>query len=529
MKRRFLAAEGGSMSVLFAVAMSLGCVLAAFAIDEASLYGERRELQSAVDLAALAAAGDPDAAGQRARQSLTLAGINGEPVVEPGRYVPDPALAVGARFIAGATPANAVRVALTQKGTLYFARWFTSSPAIGVEAVAAADPVVSFSIGSRLLRFDGGLANAVLDRLLGSDVSLTAASYEGLADAQVNLGGFLDALAGELDISAGTYADLLAAKADHGAIARALAAGLTGADRAAALTLGEHLGGNGKLPVGKLVAINASAGRAIGGGLGATRATVSALRLLAASAGLSDGTHQVALAVGASVPGLIGIATTLDIGEPMQGGSFYAVGAAGSLVRTAQVRLRLDATLGGGTALLNSAVKLPLQLDVASAEARIVAAACPKDGAANGTATIAVSPGIATLTLGGVPARLVDVAGLITVDATAPVALVAPAAKTVTFTPAEIAAGTVKTVGTTGAVTELADELIAHLDLDIRVLGLGLLPKPLLDAAIRALLVPLAPALDATIDTLLAGLGLHLGEADVVVHSVTCAAPVLVR
>jgi uncharacterized membrane protein len=308
-----------------------------------------------------------------------------------------------------------------------------------------------------------------------------------------------------------------------------MAAGLTGADRAAALTLGEHLGGNGKLPISQLVALGASAGRAIGGGLGATKATVSALRLLAASAGLSDGTHQVALAVGASVPGLIGIATTLDIGEPMQGGSFYAVGAAGSLVRTAQVRLRLDATLGGGTALLNSAVKLPLQLDVASAEARIVAAACPKDGAANGTATIAVSPGIATLTLGGVPARLVDAAGLITVDATAPVALAAPAAKTVTFTPAEIAAGTVKTVGTTGAVTELADELIAHLDLDIRVLGLGLLPKPLLDAAIRALLVPLAPALDKTIDLMLASLGLSLGEADVTVHSVTCTAPALVR
>jgi uncharacterized membrane protein len=229
------------------------------------------------------------------------------------------------------------------------------------------------------------------------------------------------------------------------------------------------------------------------------------------------------------VPGLVGIAAKLDVGEPMQGGGFYAVGPAGSTVRTAQVRLDLLATLGGGVALLNSAVKLPLTLEVASAEAHVVAATCPAAGEDNGSATLAVTPGIASLTLGGDPARLVNVAGLLTVDATAPVALVSPVPATVSFSPAEIGAGTIKTVATQGAATGLAAELVAHLALDIRVLGLGLLPKPLLDAAVRALLVPLAPALDTTIDLLLKSLGLSLGEADVTVHSVTCAAPVLVR
>jgi uncharacterized membrane protein len=529
MLRLFLRSEAGNMSVLFAVAMVLGCVVGALAVDEASLYAERRQMQSAVDLAALAAAGDPADATDRVRESLKAAGFTEEPVVTTGHYAPDPALAVGERFTAHGEPVNAVRVVLTRPGTLYFARGWSAPLEIGVEAVAAADPVVSFSIGSRLLRFDGGLANAVLNKLLGADISLTAASYEGLVDAQVNLLAFLDALATELDIGAGTYADVLSAEADHGQIARALAEALTGADRAAALALAGHIGHNGAVPIGKLVTLGTLAAKPIGSGLGATDATVSALQLLVASAALSDGTHQVALNVGASVPGLVGIAAKLEVGEPMQGGSFYAIGPADAVVRTAQVRLALLATLGGGAALLNSTVKLPLALNVASAEAHVVSATCPAAGEENGSATLAVTPGIASLTLGGDPARLVDVAGLLTIDATAPAALVSPIAATVRFSPAEIGAGTVKTVATSGAVTGLAAELVAHLALDIRVLGLGLLAKPLLDAAIRALLMPLAPALDQTIDLLLASLGLSLGEADVTVHSVTCAAPVLVR
>jgi uncharacterized membrane protein len=528
--KRFLADEAGNMSVLFAVAIVLGCIFGALAIDEASLYGERRQMQSAVDLAALAAATDPDEGQSRAETALADAGFAETPVVEAGHYEPDPDLAAGERFAVGEAPFNAVRVALHRQGTLYFARPWSAPPAIGVEAVAAAEPYVAFSVGSRLARLEGGVANAVLNALLGANVSLTAADYNGLVAADVDVFAFLDALAAELDVSAGTYADVLAAKADSGQIAAALAAVLDGSERAAATVLAKGLGGNGTLPVGKLISLGAWAQKPIGSGLGATFAKVSALELLAASAALSNGTHQLALNLGAAVPGLVGIETVLEIGEPPQGAGFYALGRSGTLVRTAQVRLQFVATLGGGAALLNSGVKLPLSLEVASAEAGIESASCPGDGQANGSARIWVKPGIARLLLGDAgSAQIVNVAGLLAVDATAPVELVSPDRRIVSFTPSDIAAGTVKTVQTSGFTRGMVAELIGGLELDIRVLGLGLLPKAVLDAAIRTLLAPLAPVLDNTIDMLLATLGLKLGEADVRVYAVTCGAPVLVR
>jgi uncharacterized membrane protein len=528
--KRFLADEAGNMSVLFAVAMVLGSVFGALAIDEASLYGERRQMQSAVDLAALAAATDPDSGQSRAETALADAGFAETPVVEAGHYEPDPNLAVGERFAVGEAPFNAVRVALRRQGTLYFARSWSVPPAIGVEAVATAQPYVAFSVGSRLARLEGGVANAVLNALLGADISLSAVDYNGLIDADVDLFAFLDALATELDISAGTYADVLAARADSGQIAAALADVLDGSERAAATVLAEGLGGNGTLPVGKLISLGAWAQKSIGNGLGATFANVSALELLAASAALSDGTHQLALNLGASVPGLVGIATTLEIGEPPQGAGFYAFGPSGTLVRTAQVRLKFLATLGGGATLLNSGVKLPLSLEIASAEAGVESGTCPSEGQENGSARIWVKPGIAKLLLGDAgSSRIVNVAGLLTVDATAPVELVSPTRQIVTFKPAEIAAGKTETVQTSGFVQGMVAGLVGGLDLDIRVLGLGLLPKAALDAAIRTLLAPLAPVLDKTIDMLLATLGLKLGEADVRVYAVTCGAPVLVR
>ena len=394
---------------------------------------------------------------------------------------------------------------------LFVNRWCILTPPDGTDA-AATDKLTQFWT------------------LLGANVSLSAVDYNGLVAADVDVFAFLDALATELHISAGTYADVLAAKADSGQISAALADVLDGTDRAAATVLAKGLGGNGTLPVGKLISLGAWAQKSIGSGLGATFAKVSALELLAASAALSDGTHQLALNLGAAVPGLVGIDTTLEIGEPPQGAGFYAFGPSGTLVRTAQVRLKFLATLGGGLALLNAGVRLPLSLEVASAEAGVESATCPGDGQTNGSARIWVKPGIARLLLGDAgSSQIVNVAGLLTVNATAPVELVSPDRRILTFTPAEIAAGTVKTVQTSGFVQGMVAGLIGGLSLDIRVQGLGLLPKAVLDAAIRTLLAPLAPVLDKTIDMLLATLGLKLGEADERVYAVTCGAPVLVR
>ena len=66
----------------------------------------------------------------------------------------------------------------------------------------------------------------------------------------------------------------------------------------------------------------------------------------------------------------------IAIGEPMQNSAWLAVGEAGTVVRTAQTRIKLNASvtlgnsnLGGGINLL--AVNLPLNVEVAYAEAKL--------------------------------------------------------------------------------------------------------------------------------------------------------------
>jgi len=110
---RFWADERGNVAILFALLLSLGTVVGALAVDEGALYLQRRELQAAVDLAAIAAAPDPAAGLDRARQSLAAAGLPGANAdalangatgiglsVEAGTYTPDAARAPAAAALA---------------------------------------------------------------------------------------------------------------------------------------------------------------------------------------------------------------------------------------------------------------------------------------------------------------------------------------------------------------------------------------------------------------------------------------------
>lgn len=203
--------------MLFAMAFAVSAVLGAVAVDAAALYHERRMIQNGVDLAALSAATDTVHATTIAQQSMVEAGLlatgssTGLTVVT-GNYNPDPAIAANLRFVAGKAPPNAVRVSFQRPGQLHFARGWARSPTVAASAIATVTPQVSFSIGSRLARLQGGIANGLLNALLGSSVSLTLADYNGLANVQVDLFRFLDSLALQLGITAGTYDDLLKAR-----------------------------------------------------------------------------------------------------------------------------------------------------------------------------------------------------------------------------------------------------------------------------------------------------------------------------
>ncbi|UYN99240.1 MAG: hypothetical protein KIT02_15160 [Devosia sp.] len=534
------------MAILFAAGFALSAAVSALAVDAAALYHERRVVQSVVDLAALTAARDPGRALDIAQTVLVDAGLLAGTdktglIVTPGHYAADPTLAADQRFAPGAGPVNAVRVHFEKPGTLYFASAFSTEPTIAASGIASVTPEVSFSLGSRLASLDGGIANAVLGQLLGTGLSLSVMDYNALASARVEALDFLDALALQLGLDAGTYDDLLSMQAGPGPIAAALKS-LTGGTANSALSALALDRSGSSLDLGKLIGLGQLGGLEIGSSDAALGMSLSVLEILSAAAALADGERQVSLNLGASLPGLASLKLDLAIGEPPQGGGWFTVGPAGTMVRTAQTRLRITAQLLGGAILLNAGVRLPIWLDLAHAEAQVISATCPEGGTDRGSAVIAVRPGAVHAAIGEMsaeqlksfgwlppaqPVRLIDVL-LLRVTASAQVEVARPEPVAVTFTSADIAEGRLKTVGTSGIATSIMTSLLGDLNLGVNVLGLGLASPAVIAQAVRGLVTPLAPVLDLTLDAVLDTLGLGIGEADVRVYGVRCTSPVLV-
>lgn len=352
---------------------------------------------------------------------------------------------------------------------------------------------------------------------------------------------------GRLGVTAGSYDDLLALSADHGTLAAALADLLGGVERTAMLKLAGSAGHNGAVPLRKLFDLGQLGQLAIGSGTGeGLTASISALELLGASAALGDGDRQVSLALTAGIPGLVGITASLAVGEPAQGGGWFAIGGVGTVVRTAQLRLRLVAEILGSGALVGAPIRLPLYLELAQAEAMVGAATCPTATAPSGTATILTRPGALRLMVGEVDggtfgdfnttpvvgrAQLAEVKLLgLTVLKVLASALVEVAQTTpipLDFSSGDISGGAVHTARTTTMATSLTGSLLDNLALDVPVLGLGLNLSSLA-TLLDTILSPLTPTLDLVLVRLLEALGLSLGEADVTVYGVRCTHPVLV-
>ncbi|MBZ9672541.1 hypothetical protein LB536_22675 [Mesorhizobium sp. ES1-3] len=265
-----------------ALSAPVALALAAVAIDEASIYTERREAQAMVDLAAITAAsninnvntavvttltdnGMPGVVVQGSGQTIPAAAGKTVVTVTQGRYASSTAN-VGQRFQAGVTPYNAVRVTLAKIPKRYFASSLIPTPVIGTQATASMTPQATFSVGSRLLSVNGGILNALLSGLLGGNISLSVMDYNGLISADVSVLSFVSALGAQLNITAGTYSDVLASKATIGQIATAMAnvPGLGNTAKVALQTIASKSTSTVKIPLSSLVDLG-SVGRLASG------------------------------------------------------------------------------------------------------------------------------------------------------------------------------------------------------------------------------------------------------------------------
>jgi len=518
-----------------AVFGALICVLAALAVDVGSMVLKGREVQGAADLSALAAAqtlSDPpertEAAARLTAQDnlIDLAGAR----VQRGVYTPDPRLKPRARFADGGSRPNAARVTLSAPAPLYFGRWILRRDSVTVSKSATAalpggPPSAVFSIGSRLAGLDGGLANALLSGLLGSKVSLTVMDYRALADAQVNLLQFSDALAAELGVTAGDYDALLAHEAQTGQVLRALEA-VAGSGAESALSKLTRLPVNAVVKLEELIGVDADARGGLRRGLDAE---VSAMDLLMATLQTANQDRQLALDVGARA-GLADLDVMLAIGErPNRAPWLTVTGTGEPIIRTVQTRLYLEATALDKVPLVGllAQVKVPILIEAASAEARLKAIEC------EGTPRVLIEarPGVARVRLGQIdpkrlrdfkselkvsPARLVSVL-LITVEGVADIQVADLDWSELRFTGSEIGSSQPKSVRAKGFVNGL---IVTPLR-DTRLTALGI-PLHLVTQLLAGVLTPLGPVLDGVVQPLLELLGVRLGEADVWVHGVRC-------
>lgn len=542
---RLKQATDGSIGVLMALFLSLCVCVSAFAVDVGALYLERRTVQSAADLAALAAASDIDRAEAAARATLAANGLDAVRRLEivKGHYVADPALARGSRFVAGQQPFNAVRLDARLAGRLYFAKSFVSEPELVVSSLGTTNATATFSIGSRLASVNGGVANAVLGALLGGNVSLSAMDYRSLLDANISLASFLSAIATEVGVTAGSYSDVLAAHATVGHVLRAAAHAANTSGQSTAATLLTRLAQNSSsatMSLSKLVDPGPLGSVEVGQAQSALDSPVNVMSLVSAAASLANGARQVQVDLGATLPGLLSLKLDLAIGEAAQHSGWVAVGQPGATVRTAQTRLRLVAEVGGSGVLAGTRVRLPLYLEVASAEAVLKSVTC---AAASPSAVVAATPAVIRAWIGDVPSTgltsfssSVAVAPgtlvrtpLLGVTGAAYAAMTNVRAVDLGFSQSEVDAKVVKTAEVRDYAQSLVASLLQSVDLrvDIAGLGVGLGSAASLRALVASLLTPVASQLDGVLRPLLDMLGVNLGEVDVGVNGIRCGGAVL--
>lgn len=555
----------GNFATLTALTAPAALALAAIAIDQASLYLERRTLQSVADIAAITAASDLGRAGELATAVFADNGYENVRVmtkvdeapshaadglhiwIERGRYVGDPGRSVNRRFEANHAQPNALRITARKQGQLYFAAGWRPSPIIGVSSLAGSSEQAAFSIGSRLARLEGGVLNRLLGALTGSSISLSAMDYDALLDADIDLFQALDVLDTRLDLKAATYQDVLASDLKLGRLFGELAhiEGLDAGAVASLRRLSQQAGADtagfrlsGLLDLG-------TAGRLPVGSRPRNAPALSGAELVtaAAFAAIGRGKNQVEVDLTAVVPGLAETTLHLAVGEPPQGSGWLRIGSNGDIVRTAQTRLLLVTAVSGPGGILGNIVRLPFYLEIASAEARLAAITCSPGNPQSARVSVAARPAVAELRISDVdlkrlndfsrpvpiqPARLISIPA-VRVTAGAHVSVSNMNATTLIFNARDIRDGAVQRVGTRDFTQSLLASLNETLSLNVVLAGIDLGLGQILSGTLRTTLRGVAPILDPTLGRVLSTLGISLGEADIRVHGAECGQAVLVQ
>lgn len=566
---------------------ALGATLigaAGFALDAGLYYVGNRDLRAATDAAALAAAMDPAQATTRARDYLSRNGYDPAILqsVELGRYCADIGLGTDQRFdpslsrCPGDGRVNAVRIRTAKPARQFLTRLLRGAnplPDLAATATAARIDEVGVGITSGIVTVSNGLvnsANDLLGALLGVQLHLSAADVEAMMGSNIDAGLFFDALARRVGES-GTYADLTSRTVALRDLLLAAAEADNGSSAATLTQLAGQVGNGYSVPLSGLFGLGVWKNMPVGGADGkpALRAGLNAYQLFAfavqSGSGTIDLSDAVSVVAGGSTVRIAAMAT-----GPMDRPRFSFGPAGETSLGTSALRLQLQIGLNNISVLGNAVAveSLPVLIDIAAAQAEVTAIDCPgtAEQARDTRVTVGASTGLVNAYIGQAPAnamtrpmppisaaditpaRIVNVAGLVTVDARAVAQPVMGNSGDLVFGPGgQGSIGTPGVPGTAASIgngsqvgpllTSLTSSIGASNGLQVNILGFCLpLVCSATTSAVRAELLsgitaPLAglvsTSVDPLLDNLLAALGIQLGHATLWATGARCGVPVL--
>lgn len=544
------------MSILiFGVFIVLAGILS-ISLDGGILLTTKRQLQGAVDLAALKASTDLDNNAAIVAEVLNSNGFHGDLTASstvtlgtfpPTGYTMDTVegLPINDRFQVGGASPNSLRVTAQTTPHLYLSHLFYHEPiSVSATAVAGNFPVTQVAVRTTALAFDSSksqIFNAVLSSFWGSSINLSAASYDGLVSGNIRLLPFLDALGTSLGLTTGSYDAVLQQQVTLPEVLQAATTAISadpsfsGDPAAVTATLASLSGVGAGLPftLSDFITLDAENPQS------AAAAYVNLFDLIEGSSQAANKQKGVVNTV--SIPLAGGQANiSVAIIDPMQ---ISAIGGVGVHAETAQARFLIEFIPTQLLSLppLNLSVRLPLLFELSKGSATVTGISCPTPNAADGKVDVSAQSTPASISFADVDPNTLGQSGPLT---TSPGTIVSdPPLLQVTATGQTTYLGqhsdlefsapfdysNFQSVDTATPISSAGSSLIDSLSFNVSIAGLPLITTSTVLSALTPILTAVEPTLDSLIDNLTEALGVRAGEMEAGVPFLKCSNPLLIQ
>ncbi|WP_304351818.1 pilus assembly protein TadG-related protein [Comamonas testosteroni] len=314
--------QSGSVAMLGAIWLMIAVICLA-TIDIGNVFWQKRELQKIADLAALAGASgalDQNSCRTNAERNLTLNGsvVSELVTAQAGHWDKSASPFFGSA--SKASEINACRVSFQR--TVPFLFVFAAGAERGRQISAQATAMQSariarLSVRSTLLALDtekSALLDAVVGGMLGGKINLGVAGWQGIANANISLLSFFDALAVRAGLNVGDYDQVVKTKVTLDKVMLAMLDALPQQGSLAAVNALNALA----LGVGNIqIALQDILKLGTGLGSAALRTDVNVLDLVSTVAQLANSQNAAKVGVNLNL-GLVEVGLNLKVIEPPQ-------------------------------------------------------------------------------------------------------------------------------------------------------------------------------------------------------------------